>query len=533
MRRESFLDHETAKVLCDATVPVKVDRELRPDVDALYMSYVMATTGSGGWPMSVFASPDGVPIFGGTYFPPLSTHPRLPSFRDVIATVRRSWILSREHTLGVAADALEFLRDGQRLAAGTIDRAVLDSAAGALLAAADRDNGGFGSAPKFPQAPVIGFLLAYHELTGDAQFLALARDAVLGMVRGGIYDQVGGGLFRYSVDAEWLVPHFEKMLSDNALLLSTLAALHRIEPRDEYVRVAQQTAGFLARELTRPGGGFYSSLDAETGGAEGATYLWTAGQLREALTPQELSLAEEYLGVTGQGNTGDGLTIITRRGGRGPDPGEAAALDAVLDTLLAARTTRPQPAVIDNTLVSWNALASSGLIEAGAAMSDAAMLHSGLETLDWLTREGVWGQSVLHAIGDRSVAGVQFLEDATDVVASMLSAVEFAGRTRLLKSATRLHAAAIERFATGHGFAMSAGDPSLPLVPVRTDDSPTPGGAATLAENALRLARLTGDDSHREVCDRALAQYGRTARAAPHMAGHALAVATMRERSLS
>jgi hypothetical protein len=529
MQRESFRDHETAGVLNDATVPVKVDREIRPDVDALYLSYLAASTGSGGWPMSVFLTPDGAPLFGGTYFPPRSTDPRLPSFRDVIETVRRSWVLSREHTLEIGADALEFLDSQQRSACGPIDRGLLDDVVPALLGAVDRENGGFGTAPKFPQAPLIGFLLAYHRLTGDAAGFEAARDAVLGMVRGGTFDQVGGGLFRYSTDAVWLVPHFEKMLYDNALLLSSLADLHQIEPAGEYVHLARQTASLIGHGLARPAGGYFSSLDAETAGVEGGTYVWSPAQLNQALTPQEIALAEEYLGADAGSIQEDGTLVVTRRHGRGVDAVLDRRIDAILEKLLAVRGERDQPAVVENVLTSWNALAARGLIEAGAKMGEAGLLEQGLASVEWLLDEVVWRTDVLHAVGDPSVAKVRFLEDYTDVVAALLSAIEYGGREGLLKTATRLQAAAIKRFADDRGFHISAGDPALPLIPLRTDDSPTPGGAATLAENALRLASLTGDNAHSEIANRALQQYGRTARAVPHMAGHALKVATMRE----
>ncbi len=534
MQRESFRDNDTAKVINSLTVPVKVDREIRPDVDALFMAYVQASTGSGGWPMSVFATSEGVPFLGGTYFPARSSHPQMPAFRDVLETVRHSWVLSRDETLEAAQEARDFLDTQASAARAIIDRDTLDSAARALLDTEDREYGGFGGAPKFPQSPLVSFLAAYARLTGEQQPAQAALRGALAMLRGGTYDQAGGGVFRYSVDAQWLVPHFEKMLYDQAGLLSSVAALAPYANDDEFAELAhyaRATARFLMRDLARPDGGYFSALDAETAGVEGATYVWTHDELAEVLDESDLALAEEFLGVTENGNWERNTTILTRRAGRGAEGERAEIVDAALERVFEARVLRTQPALVDNVIVSWNAMAARGLIEAGTAFSDASLVKAGVSCVQWLLDEAVWRSEVLHAIGDKSVANIRFLEDSAAVVSALLTAAETGAWSGGLKTAAKLHAAALDRFSADDGFVMSVGDDALPWPVYAHDDSPSPSGPSLLAENAIRLQsvgaslskRTLGLDA-RDVALSALAQLGRTAAIVPALAGHALSV---------
>ncbi len=531
MQRESFRDADTAAILSRLCIPVKVDREVRPDVDALYMAYVQASTGSGGWPMSVFLTPDGAPFFGGTYFPRISPGERYPAFRDVLEVVRSSWVLSREHTDEVAEEALDFLRTQQLGAHKPLTRHILDDAATHILASEDPRHGGFGGSPKFPQATQLSFLAAYTALSNDERPAQSALRALLAMVRGGVFDHAGGGLFRYSVDEQWLVPHFEKMLYDQGLLLSTIAQLAPFADsttRDELAQIARSTGRFLTRDLPRPDGGFYSSIDAEAGGVEGDTYVWTHDELATFLTPAELELAEEFLGVSEAGNWERHTTILTRRAGRDAEGDQAGAVNAVLDRIFQERAARTQPAVIDNTIVSWNALAARGLIEAGHALSEPELVTAGLSAVDWLCDTAVWRTDVLHAIGDRSVADIRFLEDAANTVAALLAAHTTGERPKALKLARKLHNATSKRFTTDSGLVMSVGDPLLPMSVIEQDDAPTPAGASVHAENELQLAALEPGASKEDkgtVALGLLGQFGRTAEIAPGLAGHALAVA--------
>ena len=522
MQRESFKDEATAETLNRDFVPVKVDRELRPDIDALYMSYVTATTGSGGWPMSVFLTPDLKPFFGGTYFPKASPHPKIPAFADVLDITGRSWRESQEHTVDVARDAMDFLRVQQApKGPGAFDPAFVDAAAARILASKDDTHGGFGGAPKFPQASVIAFLLAYHDTVASEEALNAAIHAVLSMIRGGAYDQVGGGLFRYSTDDEWLVPHFEKMLYDQALLLSNLAGLESAAPAEEWVRVAGQTASFLARELSWDTGGFASSLDAETHGVEGETYVWTEDALAALLTDDELRLAREHLGVRTSGNWERGQNILTRRKGR---YGEAVQVDALLEKLRVVRAERAQPAVITNTLTGWNALTARGLMEAGAAAGDEQMGAMGRATLDWLLAAAVDGDDVRHALDDPSVDGVHILEDYAALAGACVVAGLVYEDDGFMATAARLHQIAQDRFETGDGFGMTTAE-ELPLVPLEQSDSPTPAGVSLLAENERRLAWADGRDPDEGLLEAVQRQMRASARIAPHMAGWALAQA--------
>lgn len=532
MQRESFQDADLGGFINRHFVPVKVDRELRPDIDALYMSHLTATTGSGGWPMTVFATPEGLPFYSGTYFPRASAGPGSPGFADVLDLVLRAWMLERDRTRSTADEAFGFLRDSFESAGTGFTRAIIDAAATQLRTLEDPVNGGIGSAPKFPQAPACTFLLEYHRLTGESWPVEMTGRWIRAMIRGGIFDSVGGGLFRYSTDATWTLPHFEKMLYDQGLLLSTLASLNAVAPDAELRRAALRTAEFLARDLARPGGGFNSSLDAETGGVEGATYVWSREQLEAVLSAEEIEVAERHLGVASANastqTSGNDETVITRRAGCADD---APAVDGVIGRLAEARAARPQPAVIDNVIVSWNAMAARGLIEAGASFDLPDLTQAGLATLKTLLADAQKSDSILSALDDPSATRVHLLESSAAVCAACLSAVQHASRTDLLKTAVKLHTAARKRFRAADGrMLVSSGDARLPLVPTDQADAPTPSGAAIFAENAVRLAALTERHEYLDDARTTLRQFERAAVAVPALAGHALAVASMLER---
>jgi len=527
MQRESFKDADIGGFINRHFVPVKVDRELRPDIDAFYMSHLTATTGSGGWPMTVFATPEGLPFYSGTYFPRASSGPGSPGFSDVLDLVLRAWMLERDRTRDTADEAFKFLSDSFESAGEGLTRTIIDTAATQLRALEDPHNGGIGSAPKFPQAPACTFLLEYHRLTGESWPIEMTGRWVRAMIRGGIFDSVGGGLFRYSTDATWTLPHFEKMLYDQGLLLSTLASLNALEPDPELKHAASQTADFLMRDLARPGGGFNSSLDAETGGVEGATYTWSREQLTAALSAEEIEVAEQHLGVASTEAADDEDLVIARRAGRAND---AQAVDAVLGHLAVARALRPQPAVIDNVIVAWNAMAARGLIEAGSSFDLPDLTKAGLATLRTLLAEALKSDAVLSALDDPSASRVHLLESSAALCAACLSAVQHADRADLLKTAAKVHTAARKRFRTADGrMLVSAGDARLPLVPTDQADAPVPSGAALFAENAVRLAVLTDNDEFLDDARTTLRQFERAAVAVPALAGHALAVAAMLE----
>ncbi|MBI5231572.1 MAG: thioredoxin domain-containing protein, partial [Coriobacteriales bacterium] len=369
------------------------------------------------------------------------------------------------------------------------------------------------------QAPLLGFVQRYGELFDDERARAVARDWLTALMRGGIYDQVGGGLFRYSTDESWLVPHFEKMLYDNGLLLSSLADAYRAGPSDEIARTVRQTAAFLARDLDAGEGAYYSSLDAETSGVEGATYTWTWGELGDALTDAELELASRHLGASERGNW-HSKSILTRLDGRG----EAADdVDRVLEKLLAARMERPQPKVVTNLLTEWNAIAARGLIEAGDAIGDRGIVDQGLRTVEWLLTHVFAEERVLHVPGGEPANSIELIADYAATAAAFTAAAQVRGDSDLRDEAARLLDRALDVFATDSILHMTSEKTDLPLRPIAYDDAPTPSGAATLAEV---VATLRPGDT--DTLDRLLAPATGIARRAPFMAGTWLRVMTGR-----
>ena len=524
MQRESFRDPETAALLNERFVPVKVDRELRPDVDGLYMDYVVATTGHGGWPLSVFLDADLAPLLGGTYFP-RESQSGLPTFAEVLHGVDEAFRAGGDALLAATQGSMAFLRDrAEPRPQGVLDRAAIDASADYLLRLADRAHGGLGDAPKFPQAPLQQFLCAYWRVNPDSEVAWTVGHSLTSMVRGGIYDQAGGGLFRYSVDTAWTTPHFEKMLYDNGMLLSTLARAHELAEsqavRDEYAHVARQTAAFLARELALPTGCYAASLSADQGGVEGAAYLWSHSQLAGVLDADELALAVLHLGADAADPDAPGT--LTRRAGREKD---AERVDAVCAKLLAARNGRPAPDLDDKLVTAWNALAVRGLLDAGAAFGDAGMTSAGMTALGVLLERCATPSGVLRVPDDPSLSEVRLIDDAALLVSACLTAHETTGSREWLDDAQRLHDWVLRTFADGTTLYMVPATTDLPVRPREEGDEPTPSGAAATIDNAARLAALTGDATYADFAREALRGFWAIADLAPEHAGRALEAA--------
>ena len=528
MQRESFRDDETAALMNSEYVAVKVDRELRPDVDAIYQDYVAASTGSGGWPLTVWLTPDKLPVFGGTYFPK-DARPGTIAFLEALDAVARSWREDRVDVERTSAQALAFLRSRSApRPEGPMDRAMLDATAEVLLQMQDVVHGGLRGSMKFPQLPVIEFLCAYARLVPDIELLLAIERTMLAIVRGGIFDQAGGGVHRYATDAEWRVPHFEKMLYDQGLLLSALASAAPFASSpaiaDEYARAASATASFLRDGLALAGGGFAASLSADTGGVEGATYTWTHDQLAAVLSEDELELAVGALGAEPAGSLSE--VTLERPRGRMED---AAAVDAMLAKLAAARAGRPQPQRDEKRLTAWNAIAARGLIEAGRAFGDDGMVADGVGTVAWLEPATVRPDGVVREPDDRSVADVRLLEDAAHLVSAMLTAADATGDAAMLERATVLHHGTLDRFAEGSSLFMTPAVNDLPVRPREGGDSAVPAGSSTTIENAVRLGMATGDASHLAFARSALGQMWAVADFAPEQAGRSLAAAVALE----
>jgi uncharacterized protein YyaL (SSP411 family) len=509
-------------------VAVKVDRELRPDVDAVYQDYVVASTGSGGWPLTVWLTPERLPVFGGTYFPK-DAPPGMIAFPEALEAVARSWREQRDDVGLTAARTLAFLREQSApRSPGPMDRAMLDTSAESLLHLQDTAHGGLRGATKFPQLPAIEFLCAYARIVPDPELLYAIERWMLAIVRGGIFDHVGGGVHRYATDAEWRSPHFEKMLYDQGLLLSALATASPFASSDavraEYAHAARATAEFLRRELSHPDGGFSASLSADTGGAEGATYTWTHEQLAAVLDPAKLEIAERALGA--ESAIGPRPVTLHRPGGRAED---AQAVDAVLARLAVARAARPQPDRDDKRLTGWNAIAARGLMDAGRVFDDPAMIADGVLTAGWLEHTAVRADGVVREPDDASVASVRLLEDAAHLVAALLTVAEVTGDAATLDRAVALHADTIQRFAESGSLYMTPARNDLPVRPRESGDSAVPAGASTGVENAARLWLATRDAAHLAFAREALGLMWTVADFAPEQAGRALAAAASLE----
>jgi uncharacterized protein len=460
MEHESFDDEATAAVMNELFVNVKVDREERPDVDAVYMDAVVALTGQGGWPLTVFLTPDGEPFFGGTYYPPEPRH-GLPSFRQVLRAVADAY---RERPEDVAAQA-EALVGALRRSAETepsrepLTEALLAEAERGLLAQVDPRWGGFGHAPKFPPASVLEFLLR----RGALEPVRLTLD---GMAAGGMYDLVGGGFHRYSVDAQWLVPHFEKMLYDNALLVPSYLHGWVVTGQERYRVVAEQTLDYMLRELRLPSGGFASSQDADTDGVEGLTYTWTA----EEGAPPELLEPFEH-----------GRSVL-----RGDLDDDARA------RLLEIRDRRPQPALDDKVIAAWNGLALAALAEGARRLDRPDLLAAARALGELLAVESLW-----RTLRDGRPKYPAYLEDYANVAHGLYELHVATGELRWLHDARRLALAAVARFSDperGGFFLTSADGEQLVARQKAFDDNPTPSGSSMLAFVLLRLARIWGDD---------------------------------------
>ncbi|HMI80801.1 MAG TPA: thioredoxin domain-containing protein, partial [Solirubrobacterales bacterium] len=446
MERESFEDPETAAYMNEHFVSVKVDREERPDVDAIYMEAVQSITGHGGWPMTVFLDPDGVPFYGGTYFPP-DTSRGMPSFRMVMEAVVHAWETQREEIREKAP-----LARARLSAIGEVEprdlpgAADLEEAVQRLLALADRGHGGFGGAPKFPPASSLELLLA----RGETEHVERTLDA---MLAGGIYDQLGGGFARYSVDAIWLVPHFEKMLYDNALLARVYLHGWQALGHERYRRVCEETLDWMLREMRGPEGGFYSALDADSEGEEGRFYVWTPDQFRAALTNdpncinfsiQQIEKLMQFWGVTEEGNF-EGVNVLHLAGGAGaPEPeGLAEARRALFE----ARAQRVRPGLDDKRLASWNALAIAALADAGAVLGREDYLDAARSCAEFvLTELRDDDGNLLRTYKDGRAHLNAYLEDHAFLLEALQALYEASFEARWFEEARTLAETTIARF---------------------------------------------------------------------------------------
>ncbi|MFH8766093.1 thioredoxin domain-containing protein [Streptomyces althioticus] len=534
MAHESFEDRATADEMNAHFVSVKVDREERPDVDAVYMEAVQAATGHGGWPMTVFLTPDAEPFYFGTYFPPEPRH-GMPSFRQVLEGVRQAWEERRDEVGEVAGKITRDLA-GRELSVGGDEVPGEQELAQALLGLTreyDPQRGGFGGAPKFPPSMVIEFLLRHHARTDAEGALQMAADTCERMARGGIYDQLGGGFARYSVDRDWVVPHFEKMLYDNALLCRVYAHLWRTTGSELARRVALETADFMVRELRTPEGGFASALDADSDDGtgrhvEGAYYVWTPEQLREVLGDADADLAARYFGVTEEGTFEEGASVLQLP--QRDEVFDAARIDGIRERLLAARDRRPAPGRDDKVVAAWNGLAVAALAETGACFDRPDLVEAAVAAGDLLVRVHLDEQArIARTSKDGQVgANAGVLEDYADVAEGFLALASVTGEGVWLDFAGLLVDHVLTRFRDAESGALydTASDAErLIRRPQDPTDNATPSGWTAAAGALLGYAAHTGSEPHRTAAERALGVVKALGPRVPRFIGWGLAVA--------
>ena len=526
MERESFEDPETAAYMNENFVNVKVDREERPDVDAIYMEAVQAISGHGGWPMTVFLDPDGVPFYGGTYFPPDESR-GMPSFRMVMEAVVHAFETKREEIRDKAPVTRERLG-----AIGAIEPGAdlpgageLEGAVQRLLSLADRRNGGFGGAPKFPPASSLELLLA----RGETEVVELTLDR---MLAGGIYDQLGGGFARYSVDPVWLVPHFEKMLYDNGLLARAYLHGWQALGHERYRRICEETLDWMLREMRGPEGGFYSALDADSEGVEGKFYVWTPDQIRETLAadpncikfpPSWAGNLMQFWGVTEEGNF-EGANILHLAAGA--EALEPEGLAEARRALLAARAQRVWPGLDDKRLTSWNALAIAALADAGAVLGRDDYLEAARGGAEFVLAELRDADgNLLRTYKDGRAHLNAYLEDHAFLLEALLALYEASFETRWFQEARSLAESMVERFGDperGGFYSTSSDHEELIARRKEVGDHPIPSGNSAAAMGLLRLAALTGERRYEELAEGVFALFSKPAVEHPDAFAHLL-----------
>ena len=522
MEEESFESEEIARILNEKFVPVKVDREERPDVDAIYMQAVQMLTQHGGWPMSVFLTPEGKPFFGGTYFPARDGERGARfGFRSILLELDRVYREERERAVNSAQQIAQAVQ--QALAAdsptGLPAPHVLDGAMSYYAQVFDPAEGGVRRAPKFPSSMNVRFLLRYWKRSGDAQALQMAKQTLTKMALGGIYDQVGGGFHRYSTDARWLVPHFEKMLYDNALLAVAYVEGWQATGDEFFRRIACEVLDYVAREMTDPSGAFWSATDADSEGEEGTFFVWTPAQLAQVLSADDGARAARLFDVTEAGNF-EGKNVLSLRAV--PDAGEREFLKAIRPRLYEARARRPPPSTDTKVLASWNGLMISAFARAGLAFARQDYVERASRAADHLLRAH-FDAGVLRRTGRH--AGL--LEDHAFLAAGLIDVYEVSGNARWLEAARGLHDALEQRFADPLGgfFRTPSQHEALLAREKPSYDGAEPTGNSVAALTLLRLAEITSDSRYRAQAEALLKSFGSLLAGAPAALGEMLLAA--------
>jgi uncharacterized protein YyaL (SSP411 family) len=500
MAHESFEDKRIADYLNENFISVKVDREERPDIDHIYMQAVQALTGSGGWPLSVFLTSAGVPFFGGTYFPPHNTQ-GLPGFYNVLTAIKKAFAENITDIEKQAEELQAALSVVNRTTNASLqaDRDSLTQAYRNLIKEFDYVNGGFGGAPKFPEPPAVEFLLRSYSHNGDPSTLKMAELTLTRMADGGIYDQLGGGFHRYSTDNVWRIPHFEKMLYDNALLSSLYVHAYQATKNLKYRDIACACLDYLLSEMRSAGGAFFSAQDADTDSAEGKYYIWTKKEIEEAGGSKETEAFKDYYGVTGSGNF-DGYNVLTvaNGGNQRLDP----VLSEVKRKLLEVRRERVKPQRDEKILASWNGLMISALSEASAAFSNRDYLQAAIDCAEFITGSSGDSGILSHTWKDGIAGKNSFLEDYSCVIQGLMDLHAATWSGKWLSRAIKLSRYMIENFLCQNDGLLydTINDGEVFFMrPRNLVDGATPSGNSTAAMVLLRLFDLTGDQSYEEI----------------------------------
>jgi uncharacterized protein YyaL (SSP411 family) len=504
MERESFENGEIARVMNEHFVSIKVDREERPDVDQIYMNAVQGMTGSGGWPLSAFLTHDLEPFWGGTYFPPESRWGR-PGFKDILLEIAKLWRADRAKITASGKEVGEALKSAGRSSASgrMLSEETLRRAYAALQDVYDPRDGGFGGAPKFPRSETVSLLFRIHRRTGEKNALAMGTHTLDRMARGGIYDQLGGGFHRYSTDGRWLVPHFEKMLYDNALLARTYLEAFQIDGNPMWAGVARETLDYVLRDMTAPEGGFYSAEDADSEGEEGKFYVWTEGDLKGLLTDVEFRTVKDLFQVTAEGNF-EGKTILTFKDGASWTLRADADVAAAMGKLFDARKKRIPPYKDDKVIASWNGLMIGSLAYAAQALGDAKYLRAAQRAAAFLLTIMWDGKTLKRRYRDGDVRFDGSLDDYAFVISGLVDLYETDFDGRWFESALALQKRSDELFwdaKDGGYFFTAADDPSLIARSKDIYDGAVPSGNSVAALNLLRLHGFTLDRSLRNKAD--------------------------------
>jgi uncharacterized protein len=536
MERESFENPGIATILNDHFISIKVDREERPDVDKIYMTFVQATSGQGGWPLNAFLTPDLKPFFGGTYFPPDSRHGR-PAFSDILLQIHRLWLERRQDLLQSATDLhLKLSEHAARPvpASQPLSPDLLNHAAQLFKSEYDPRHGGFGGAPKFPRPSQPAFLLAYGAREDDQESIRMVLHTCERMAAGGMYDQLGGGFSRYSVDAQWLVPHFEKMLYDNAQLANLYLDAFLVSRQARFADVAREILQYVLRDMTHPNGGFYSAEDADSEGQEGKFYCWTRAELESLLDPAEFEVVVRYYGVTARGNFTDHshpqpLPNLNVLGIVDPnlDPDHQSLLLSARQKLFRVRSQRVRPHLDDKILASWNGLTLGALARAGSILNDPTFRVAAERNLAFL-QSTLWdpdARVLYHRWRDGERDSVQLLDAYAYLLAGVLDLYQTTLQPDHLTFAVALADAMLERFHDPEhgGFWQSTPDASDLILRIKEDyDGAEPSGNSVATLALLTLGGITGNQSYRQAGERTLQLFAQRLQelpqALPHMA---------------